>query len=171
MFCIWFTGVSGSGKTTLTNLFAENYDVKIIDGDELRQEYERLDINLGFTRLECDFNVMYAAVKAIAALEFEIPVIVSLVSPFNAARNLAIGEMGRNRVCLVHLYCDLKTLTKRDPKMLYSRAMREEIEGVAGLDAPYEAPLNPDVSLDTGKFTPQECFDQIVDSLRRKKLF
>ena len=54
---------------------------------------------------------------------------------------------------------------KRDPKGLYARARAGELKGLTGVDAPYEAPENPDLVLDTTGADIDELVAQVIELL------
>ena len=67
----------------------------------------------------------------------------------------------------VEIFCDtpIAVCEQRDVKGLYAKARAGEIKGFTGVDDPYEAPLNPEVTLDTSKLSVQQCVDKIVEKL------
>jgi adenylylsulfate kinase len=57
----------------------------------------------------------------------------------------------------IELFMDvpLKVVAERDPKGLYKKAFAGEIKGFTGIDDPYEAPVNPELSIKNQEMTVQ----------------
>lgn len=150
---IWLTGLSGSGKSTIANeLKSLNYFN--IDGDILRSG---LCSDLGFLEKDRKENIRRAAHLANIVSEY-MPVVVSLISPFEEDR-LKAKEI--TNCDIIYIKCDIETCKIRDPKGLY----KKNIKNFTGIDSPYEIPMNPDLILDTQKYTLKECLDQLSDFL------
>lgn len=160
---IWLTGLSGSGKTTiareLIKELSRNQPATLIDGDELRQLFP----NTGFDRASRETNVRRAGQLA-AFLEAQgITPIVSMISPYEASRNEAIGFC--KNVFQVYLKTPIGECERRDPKGLYAKARAGLITQFTGIDDPYEAPTNAELAIDTTDPTVDECVHMILDKL------
>jgi adenylylsulfate kinase len=59
---------------------------------------------------------------------------------------------------------------KRDYKGTYQRGQRGESLTVPGLQDPYEAPLNPEVTIDTTRLTAQEAAGRIFELVRKRSV-
>ncbi len=59
----------------------------------------------------------------------------------------------------------LAVCEERDPKGLYQKARAGELKGFTGIDAPYEAPEDPEIVVHTDQQSPQESVNQILDEL------
>jgi adenylylsulfate kinase-like enzyme len=57
--------------------------------------------------------------------------------------------------------CPVDVCARRDPKGLYSRAAKGEIDSLIGFNTPYLSPEDPDIVVDTATLT----LDQGVDLL------
>lgn len=156
---VWLTGIPAAGKTTLAGalveaLLARGRRVEWLDGDALRAS--RFADTVGFSEEERRAHVRRVAYLA-RRLEGHVDaVVVSLVSPYAEDRDADV---------LVHVDCPKYLAVKRDPKGLYGKAMRGEITGLTGYDAPYERPVNPDVYLDTETMDVGECVAEILKCL------
>jgi adenylylsulfate kinase len=62
----------------------------------------------------------------------------------------------------VYLDPGLDTCEARDPKGLYKKARAGEIPDFTGISAPYEAPINPELQIDTHKQVIDESIDQLI---------
>jgi adenylylsulfate kinase len=164
-FVIWITGPSGAGKTTLANalykkLESMGYRVELLDGDGVRR---KLYPNLGFSEEERWMHNRVVVEMARRLSRNGIITIVSVVSPYRAWREYARKEI--EKFVEVYPRCPLEVRMKRDPKGLYSKALRGEIKGLTGLDGEYEEPENPEVVVDTDKMTVEEEVEAVLKKL------
>ncbi|RKP51252.1 adenylyl-sulfate kinase [Trinickia fusca] len=147
---LWMTGMSGAGKSTLaralqTQLRLRQCLVMVLDGDELRTG---LNAGLGFTSADRLENVRRTAEVAALFKDTGFVVICALISPLVAHRELA-RDIVKDRFFEIHVDSSLACCEARDPKGLYARARRSEIPEFTGLSSPYEAPISPDLRIDT----------------------
>ena len=94
-------------------------------------------------------------------------VLVSAISPFRGDRDMARALMDDGEFFEVHIDASLETCELRDPKGLYSRARAGEIANFTGIDSPYEAPLEPELRIDTDRMDPETAADKIIALLPR----
>jgi adenylyl-sulfate kinase len=163
-FTIWFTGMSGSGKSTLAELVREalvgrGLHVEWLDSSAIRRELNR---DLGFTRADIEANLRRIAYECKLLNRNGVIAIVSAISPYREARDALRADLGR--FMEVYCRCPLEVLIRRDEHGLYDRAQRGEIHNVAGMDAPYEEPLKPEVVVETDREPPEACAAKIVRS-------
>ena len=158
---IWFTGLSGSGKSTIAielekMLNEEGKAVYLLDGDNIRCG---INSDLGFS--DEDLNENIRLISEIAALfqDAGIITLVSFISPFRQMRRKARERVGEGNFVEVYVNTDLETCMERDPKGLY----KKDIKNFTGKDSGYEEPENPEIVLDTKKYSPRECAKQIFD--------
>ena len=97
--------------------------------------------------------------------------LVSFISPFRSDRNLARDVIDKNEFIEIHVDVSLEEAEKRDPKSLYKKARSGLIPNFTGINSPYEPPENPEIYLDTSKFSPEVSRDLIIDYLKRKNFF
>jgi adenylyl-sulfate kinase len=164
-FVLWFTGLSGSGKSTLAarvgeRLRALGKHVEILDGDEVRENLTR---GLGFSREDRDTNVRRIGYVARVVARCGAVAITAAISPYRGARDEQRAQSPR--FVEVFCRCDLQTLTDRDPKGLYRKALAGELKGFTGVDDPYEEPLAPEIVVDTGILTVEEATQRVLDAL------
>ena len=93
--------------------------------------------------------------------------IVALISPYRRSRAEAEEMIGPERFVEVYIRAPLPVCEKRDPKGLYAKARRGEIDNMTGIQDPYEEPTEPDRVIDTSEATPEECVEKLVSGLRR----
>ena len=150
--CVWFAGLSGAGKSTtaerLTTLLLEHGRsvVTLLDGDVVRTHLSK---GLGFSREDRDTNVRRVGFVASEVVRHGGAVVCALVSPYRATRDEIRALIGGD--CFIEVFVDtpLEVCERRDVKGLYTKARRGEVTGFTGLDAPYEPPADPAVTLDT----------------------
>jgi sulfate adenylyltransferase len=171
-FCLWFTGLSGSGKSTtaqiVTSLLMERgRQTTVLDGDVVRTHLSK---GLGFSREDRDTNVMRIGYVAGELVRQNGAVIAAAVSPYRAARNECRKMVGEEKFFEVFVDTPIEVCEQRDVKGLYAKARRGEIEGFTGVDDPYEEPRNPEITLDTVKFSQEENALKIVEQLEKAGL-
>ena len=164
---VWFTGLSGSGKSTIANLIekkltAEGRHAYILDGDNVRHG---LNKDLGFTDEARVENIRRVAEVAKLMADAGLIVICSFISPFQSERRLAREIAGDIRFTEVFVDTPLAVCEARDPKGLYARARRGEIQNFTGVTSPYEAPEKPDVLLSGGDRDPAELAEELYKQL------
>ncbi len=164
-FTLWFTGLSGAGKTTVSKIIAEELKargmkVEVLDGDVVR---ENLSKGLGFSKEDRDTNIRRIGWVCEVLSRNGVVAIGAAISPYRAIRDEVRGKVGR--FVEVYAECPLDVLAERDVKGLYKKAMRGEIKNFTGVDDPYEAPLNPEVTIHSDRETVQESAGKILAKL------
>lgn len=163
---IWFTGLSGSGKSTLANevekrLASEGKHTMLLDGDNIRMG---LNKNLGFSDEDRVENIRRIAETAKLMNEAGLIVITAFISPFRQDRNNAKKIIGEDYI-EVYVSTSLEECEKRDVKGLYQKARQGIIKEFTGISSPYEAPENPDITIDTSKYSLEESTDMVMNML------
>lgn len=162
---VWFTGLSGAGKTTLcraveTELLGRGFPVEVLDGDAVRTYLCR---DLGFSEADRNENIRCIAYVAQLLTRNGVVVLVAAISPYRDSREAARAAIGN--FIEVYVNAPLEVCEARDPKGLYRRARRGELEHFTGIDGPYEAPFTPDVECHTDVETPAESSRKVMASL------
>ena len=166
-FTVWFTGLPCSGKSTLARaleqrLRAIERQVEVLDGDEVRT---RLTKGLGFSKADRDENIRRIAYVAKLLTRVRAVAIVAAVSPYREIRDEARAEIGN--FVEVYVKCSLEECIRRDVKGLYAKALRGEIPNFTGVSDPYEPPLCPEVTVDTGAEEVGESLSKVLHQLAR----
>jgi len=169
---IWFTGLSGSGKSTLANrLDAELHALQVrsyvLDGDNLRHGLNR---DLGFSPADRQENIRRVGETAKILMEAGLVVITAFISPYRRDRDAIRSLVDAGDFIEIYLDCSLDTCRNRDPKGLYKKADAGEIAEFTGVSAPYEPPLQPELSLKTDELSEAEAVDLIIAYLRQRQL-
>ena len=169
---IWLTGLSGSGKSTIANalekrLFAAGVRTYLLDGDNLRHG---LNQDLGFTPADRVENIRRAGEVARLMVDAGLVVICAFISPYEAERNMVRSMVGADEFLEIFIDTPLDVVETRDPKGLYAKARAGKITNFTGIDAPYEAPTDPDLRIDTTASTIDESVEAIVDVLTSKQI-
>ena len=165
--CIWFTGLSGSGKSTtaeaLTSLLLEHgRQITVLDGDVVRTHLSK---GLGFSKDDRDVNIRRIGFVAAELVRHGGVVICAAVSPYRATRNDVRNMVGQDNFVEVFVDTPIEVCEERDVKGLYAKARRGEIKGFTGIDDPYEAPRNNELTLDTVGATPEENARRVLEYL------
>ena len=169
--CIWFTGLSGAGKSTtaeaLTDLLMEHgRQVTVLDGDVVRTQLSK---GLGFSREDRDTNILRIGFVASEIVRHGGVAICAAVSPYSAARNEVRAMVGTEHFTEVFVDTPLDVCEGRDSKGMYAKARRGEITGFTGIDDPYEAPENPEITLDTVRNPVRDNAGLVLDYLAEKR--
>ena len=157
--------MSGSGKSTVGQgvahaLTARGVNVELLDSGRIRQQLNR---TLGFSREEVETNLLRLGYECKMLNRNGVTAIVTAVSPYRDVRNRLRDEIGE--FVEVYCRCPMETLTARGAGELMEKAQRGEIKHVAGVNAPYEEPLKPEVLLNTDRQGVDECVAQVVTTL------
>lgn len=166
---VWLTGLSGSGKSTLARalekeLFERQMQAYVLDGDNMRHG---LNANLSFSPEDRVENIRRVAEVSKLMADAGVITVTSFISPYRLDRVRAREIVSSSGVEFVevHVSAPLEVCEKRDPKHLYRKARAGEIKGFTGLDAPYEAPENPELVLETGEESAEACLDRLLEFL------
>ena len=170
-FVLWMTGLPGSGKSTIAQLLSARLreefhrNVEVLDGDEIRKGLSR-DLGLSKEdREEHNHRVSYVA-KVLS--RNGVIVISALIAPYRESRAAAKEMIGSDRFLETYIKAPLEVCEERDPKGLYAKARKGEINNMTGIQDPYEVPMEPDLVVDTSRATPEETVSQVILALQEK---
>ena len=167
-FTVWFTGLSGAGKSTIAEMLYHEFQARglkteILDGDEVRKNLSK---GLGFSKEDRDANIMRIGYVANLLTRNGVATICCPISPYKQTRDAnreLIGEFVE-----VYVYATIEELAEhRDPKGLYKKALAGEIEHFTGIDDPYEAPENAEITIETETSSPEDAAKQILAYLEK----
>ena len=193
---LWFTGLSGSGKSTLAVALEQvliqlGHPAYVLDGDNVRfglnagpkilmetrgySEASAKRFGLGFSAEDRAENIRRVGEVARLFAEAGLIVLTSFISPYRKDRDAARAIHEKDKAGVipfleVHVSTDINVCEQRDPKGLYKQARAAVASGkgmgFTGVDDPYEAPANPELTIDTGKKTTQEAVAELVSFLK-----
>ena len=161
---IWFTGLSGSGKSTVANQVAAHLHQSgrityVLDGDNIRHG---LNKNLGFSPEDRQENIRRIGEVAKLFADAGLITTTAFISPYRQDRDAVRDIMSSDRFIEVFVDCPLEICENRDPKGLYKKARAGELKGFTGIDAPYEAPQNPELIVNTNELDVAGCTEQVI---------
>jgi bifunctional enzyme CysN/CysC len=166
---VWLTGLPASGKSTIAvalerQLVSRGQAAYLLDGDNIRHG---LSDDLGFAPGDRAENVRRVGQVARLFADAGVIAVVSLVSPLRSDREVPrqLHVAAGLPFIEVHVDTSVEECAKRDPKGLYARARAGEIKGFTGVDAPYEAPQDPEIHLDTAETDIAAAVARILDAL------
>lgn len=167
---LWFTGLSGSGKSTVAIALERELHklgklCRILDGDNIRSG---INAGLTFSSEDRKENIRRIAEVGKLFVDTGIITIAAFVSPTNELRDLARGIIGEEDFKEIFISTPIEECERRDVKGLYARARRGEVKEFTGISAPFEAPVNPALSLDTSVLSLEESVEKILQLLLGK---
>lgn len=167
---VWFTGLSGSGKSTIANalektLFKKGIHTYLLDGDNVRKG---LNNNLSFSPEDRTENIRRIAEVANLMIDAGLVVIASFVSPNREDREDVKRIVGYANFVEVFVNTPIEECERRDVKGLYAKARAGEIKDFTGVNAPYEAPMVPDVEIDTTMISVDEAVGLILAEIEKR---
>ncbi len=171
---LWFTGLSGSGKSTIAftlehALVQRGRLAYVLDGDNIRHG---LNKNLGFSAADREENIRRIGEVAKLFADCGVLTMTSFISPYRTDRDRvrALHVEGSLPFIEVYLATPIATCEQRDPKGLYKKARAGQLKNFTGIDDPYEAPLNPEVTLDATSTSPQQAAALLIEYLGKQGL-
>ncbi|MBX6325651.1 MAG: adenylyl-sulfate kinase, partial [Chthoniobacterales bacterium] len=166
---VWFTGLSGAGKSTLARalereLFLRGIHTYVLDGDNIRHG---LNANLGFSPEDRVENIRRVSEVAKLMADSGVVTITAFISPYRMDRRRAreIALSGEAEFIEVFVDAPLEVCEARDPKNLYKKARAGQIREFTGIDAPYEAPEDPEIVVHTDRQSVEESVATILEQL------
>jgi bifunctional enzyme CysN/CysC len=169
---IWFTGLSGAGKSTIANLVEKRLHALgrhtyLLDGDNVRHG---LNKDLGFTEEDRVENIRRVAEVSKLMVDAGLIVLTAFISPFRAERRMAREMLEDGEFVEVYVETPLAVAEQRDVKGLYKKARAGDLKNFTGIDSPYEAPENAELTVDTTTLSPVEAAETIVAWLEAEGL-
>lgn len=182
---VWFTGLSGCGKSTVANevdhrLHQLGVRTYVLDGDNVRHGLnatpqmlaERYGqafgkrFGLGFGPEDRQENIRRVGAVAKLICDAGLVTLTAFVSPYRADRDAVRKLLDGGDFVEVLVDAPLEVCESRDPKGLYEKARAGKIKDFTGIDAPYEAPIAPELTLDSAHENPSQLASRVIDYLR-----
>ena len=169
-FTVWMTGLSGSGKSTVAKgleryLHEHRFLTQLLDGDNIRVG---INNNLGFSYEERSENIRRIAEVSKLFINCGIITLNCFVSPTKKMRQMAKEIIGPDNFIEVFVNASVTECEKRDVKGLYAKARAGEIKNFTGIDAPFEAPTNAAVEINTAELSIDESIQKVLDYILPK---
>lgn len=166
---IWFTGLSGSGKSTISvelekALFNHQIHTYRLDGDNVRHGLNR---NLGFSPEDRKENIRRIGEVSKLMVDAGLITVTAFISPYKSDREAVRQLLDTDDFIEVYMQCSLSECENRDPKGLYKKVRNGEIAEFTGVNAPYEAPTQPEIVLDTETLSVEASVTKIMDYLQQ----
>jgi len=167
-FILWFTGLSGSGKSTVANaleyrLYQLEYKTVLLDGDNLRYGLNR---DLGFSADDRVENIRRVAEVSKLFVNSGMIVLTAFISPFIKDREMVKELVDKREFIEIFIDTPLDVCIQRDPKGLYQKAIRGELKDFTGISSVYEAPIRPNIIIQTDKISVDNSVDKILEYLK-----
>lgn len=164
---LWFTGLSGAGKSTISialerELFNRGLRTYVLDGDNIRFG---LNKDLGFKPEDRKENIRRIGEVAKLMVDAGGIILAAFISPYREDRNMVRKLFQEDEFIEIYIKCSLEECKNRDPKGLYKKASNGEIKNFTGIDAPYEEPLSPEITIETNNSTVEESVQLLIDYL------
>ena len=168
---VLLTGLTGSGKTSICQaverkLFEQGRAVAMIDGEKVRGGLTR---DLGYTADDRSENLRRSGHLAHILNDAGLICLASFVAPSEDVRQKVGTLIGEDRFLVVHVATSLEVCRERDTKGQYKLADEGELPNFPGVTAKYEAPPNPDLTLNTADQSIDACADAVIELLRSKQ--
>lgn len=165
---LWFTGLSGSGKSTLAvalerELHRRGLLCRLLDGDNIRSG---INANLGFSAADRLENIRRIAEVAKLFVDTGVITLAAFISPTEEMRQLARRIIGPDDFKEIYVSTPLEVCEARDVKGLYAKARRGEVQHFTGISAPFEAPADPALTLDTSQLSVEQGVERLLRLLR-----
>ena len=164
---LWFTGLSGSGKSTIANIVEKKLHsmgrhTMLLDGDNVRHGLSR---DLGFTDADRVENIRRVGEVSKLMLEAGMITLVSLISPFGSERAMVRSMLENGEFIEIYVDTPLEEAERRDVKGLYKKARAGKLKNFTGIDSPYEAPNDPEITVNTVELNAEEAADVVISFL------
>jgi len=167
---VWFYGLSASGKSTIAaalerKLHKNGFNTHLLDGDNVRAGLNR---DLGFSDEDRNENIRRIAEVAKLFVGSGLVTLASFITPFESLRELAKGIVGESDWFSIYTKCSFETCAQRDPKGLYAKMLRGEIENFTGKDSLFEEPKSADLIIDTEITSVEDAVEQVYQAVVSK---
>jgi adenylylsulfate kinase len=168
---LWFTGLSASGKSTVAHeldltLHKLGVHSYALDGDNIRHG---LNKDLGLSPKDRKENIRTIGEVSKLFVDAGLIVLDAFIAPYREDRRQVRSLFKQGQFIEIFVKCSVSECEKRDPKGLYKKARKGEIQQFTGINAPYEEPEHPEIIVETDKNTKEECVRKILTYLAEKQ--
>ncbi|MFA5136406.1 MAG: adenylyl-sulfate kinase, partial [Patescibacteria group bacterium] len=168
---LWFTGLPSSGKSTIAfhlekKLFILGHSPYVLDGDNIRYG---LNKDLTFDSKGRQENIRRIGEVAKLFCDAGFITITAFISPFRMDRRNVRAILKAGEFVEVYIKTHIDICKKRDPKGLYHKALAGKIPEFTGVNSPYEEPMNPEMVINTERYSIEECVGMIYQYLKEHK--
>ncbi len=162
---IWMTGLSGSGKTTVAkglerHLHSQGILTQLLDGDNI---CVGISNNLSFSSEDRAENIRRISEVSKLFLNCGVVTLNCFVSPTIKIREIAKEIIGAENFIEIYINASIETCENRDVKGLYKKARQGKIKDFTGISAPFEAPENPEIEINTSELSIDESVQKVLD--------
>jgi len=169
---LWFTGLSGAGKSTLAHavemaLHERGCRTFVFDGDNVRYG---LCADLGFGQPDRTENIRRVGEMAKLFIEAGVIALTAFISPYRADRDRVRALVAPDDFIEIYCHCPVEVCEQRDVKGLYVKARQGLVKDFTGISSPYESPENPELLLDTGSQSLEQCVMEILNLLKQRNI-
>lgn len=173
-WCVWVTGLPGSGKSVIAQALLDKLKETGVHAQIVSSDMLRKVVTLKPTYSEEERDMVYGAIVFVSKLLTQNGVNVIIDATANRRRYRDQARKEISRFMEAYIRCPLEVCIQREterkeyayaPRDIYKKAFTGRSATVPGIGVPYEEPLNPEVTVDSGKLDPEQCAQKILEVL------
>jgi adenylylsulfate kinase len=165
-FAVWITGMPASGKSSITRELVRTLKESSVPIVVLESDVMRLILTPEATYAPEERDRFYHTLASLGEMITRngVNVIVDATANLRSYREHARSLIPK--FVEVFVQCPLDVCKRRDPKGIYRMAAEGKAATVPGMQAAYEPPLRPDITLDCLK-SPETGSIAIIGTLKQ----
>jgi len=176
-WCVWVTGLPGSGKSVVSEALLNLLNQQGIHAQLLSSDALRKVLTPKPTYSLDERDIVYATLVYIAKLLTQNGVNIVIDATGNLRRYRENARKQIRQFMEAYLECPLEVCIQREaergkthraPKQIYTKALEGKAPTVPGIGQPYELPLNPEINVDSTRYTPEQVAQKILQRLLEK---